>query len=77
MEKIYALHVHLYTLLKQHQPNNSYHHENNSQDADANEDDVAQVVRLSFWVPHAAVSVSVALLGLLLQATLLCRNDGH
>lgn len=41
MEMIYVLDVHLYTLLKQHQPNNSYHHENNSQDTDANEDDIA------------------------------------
>lgn len=72
METIHVLDVHLYTLLKQHQPNNSYHHENNSQDTDANEDDIAEVMRLSFCVPHATVAASVALLGLLLQTTLLC-----
>lgn len=72
MEMISALDVHLYPLLKQHQPNNSYHHENNSQNTYANEDDVAEVMRLSFWVPGAAVAASVTLLGLLLQTTLLC-----
>lgn len=34
-------------------------------------------MRLSVWVPRAAVTVPVTLLGLLLQTTLLGRNDGH
>lgn len=63
--------------LKQHQPNNSYHHENNGQNTDADEDDIAQVMRLDLRVPPAALAVFVTLLSLLLQTTLLRRNDGH
>lgn len=71
------VHEHLYRPLKQHQPNNSYHHKNNSQNTDANEDDIAQVMRLNFGVPRAALTVFVSLPSLLLQTALLRRNDGH
>lgn len=71
------VHEHLYRPLKQHQPNNSYHHKNNGQNTDANEDDIAQVMRLNLGVPRAALTVFVTLLSLLLQTPLLRRNDGH
>lgn len=61
-----------YILLKQHQPDDSYHHENDSQNTDANEDNIAQVMRHRFWLPCAAIIVIVSLLGLLLKTTLLC-----
>lgn len=67
----------LYKPLKQHQPNNSYHHENNSQNTDANEDDIAQVMRLNLQVLRATLTVFISWLILLLQTTVLCRNDGH
>ena len=67
----------LYILLQQHQPNNSYHHEDNSQNADADEDDIAQIVRLSVLMPDVVSTAVVSLQGLLLQEALLCRNDGH
>lgn len=63
--------------LKKHQPDNGDHHENDSKNTDADEDDITQVVRLGFWVSRKAAVVTVRLLGLLLQASLLRRNDGH
>lgn len=63
--------------LKQNQPYYGNHHENNSQNADAYEDDVAQVVRLTLRTAHVAFGADFPLLGPLLEAALLIRNDRH
>lgn len=63
--------------LKEHQPDYGYHHEDDSKNTDADEDDVTQVMRFGFWVSCKAAVVTVRLMGLLLQATLLRRNDRH
>lgn len=62
---------HLYVSLKQNQPYYSNYHENNSQNTDAYEYNVAQIVRLSLWTAHFAFGAYFPLLGLLLEAALL------